>query len=540
MVFLSYQRRSGANLARYIHDRLIARGVDVFFDVEDINGGRFASIIEHEIITREYFVVILTPSTLESEWVQREIGVALREHKLIVPLMAEGFSFSQPLPPEIAGLGEYSGIPFDYQYADAAFARLERALGLPPEAPPPPRSRLRNILSSPVWQGIGGLVAILALILAYWAATRDNNPPPVSPTATSAAFVPTTAAPPAPTVTPAPKATATPTLTPTLTPTPSLARVGALDDTLAGRSLTDVAAANGHVWFASRTGLIHYDEANETAQIVNAVPDDLETLAVDPSGAVIWFGSGAEGRIGRYTLGSDQVEWFTLAVDQQLPVTALQMGPKGLPWIGIQNGVVLRPVREGEWELLPIPQTISGFFTLKALALDPNNPDLAWVAEAFSVHRWHDQWDSYDPARTGDKLVIPVNAVVVDGYGRAWFGHREGVTVQTEDQRGQTFVQCNAPGGGAALGVVLDLATSDAGRALWIVTRGRLVRVDITARDLSEDCATWPISEWGEYLTFWENEFGDDYTDYRLAVEDDRALWVIRRDTGKVRRLTIE
>jgi ligand-binding sensor domain-containing protein len=308
---------------------------------------------------------------------------------------------------------------------------------------------------------------------------------------------------------------------------------------LENRSLTDVAAANGHVWFAGQTGLVHYDAEKDLAEAVDGVSDYLEALAVDPSGTVIWFGS-ADGRVGRYTLDTGQVEWFKPSGD---PVAALEMGPDGLPWVGSQNGIVLRPKVAGEWESLGAFQTASGSPTLKALALNPDNPGLLWVAEAFSVHRWHGEWDSYDQSRTGDKLVVPVNAVVVDGYGRAWFGHSQGITVQTEEQRDLSFVRCDAPGGGDALGVVLDLATSDAGQVLWIVTRGRLVRVDISDRDLPESCAGWATSDWGEYLTFWENEFGEAYPDYRLSVEtgpQGSTVWLIRRDTGEVRRLNID
>ena len=123
-LFLSYRRDPSADLARYIHDRLTALGIDVFFDVENINGGRFATIIEKEIINREHFLVILTPQTLASEWVRREIETALKHRRNIIPLLAQGFTFAQPLPSEIKDLADYSGIPYDFQDPNRAIERI--------------------------------------------------------------------------------------------------------------------------------------------------------------------------------------------------------------------------------------------------------------------------------------------------------------------------------------------------------------------------------------------------------------------------------
>ncbi|RPJ02783.1 MAG: toll/interleukin-1 receptor domain-containing protein [Chloroflexi bacterium] len=371
-VFLSYRRRSSAHLARYLHDRLVAVGVDVFFDVEDINGGRFARIIESEIVAREYFIVVLTPGTLDSEWVRREIGVALREEKQIIPLMAEGFDFSSPLPAEIASLSEYSGIPFDHQYADAAFERLTQALGLELGARyPSAADRLRAWLSSPLWQGIGVLVALVALGLTYWVATRENSAsltPTPPATVFGATFVPT------PTLTRDPD--------PTLTPTPALEHIAILDYRLANVQLTDIAAANGHVWLATRTGLMHYDPADDWVYLLDRIPEDLEVLAVDASGTIVWFGSAVDARVGRLLLDAEQgsdLEWFDLPVSSDSPVAALVASPDGVPIVGLQNGLVLRLVWPNEWQALLPLRTDSSSLTLKALALNPTNPDLFWI-----------------------------------------------------------------------------------------------------------------------------------------------------------------
>jgi hypothetical protein len=145
-VFLSYQRNSSADLARYLHDRLEALGVDVFFDVESINAGRFAAIIEHEIVNREHFLVILTPTTLESEWVRREVRIALDHQKPVIPVTTQGFNFAQHMHDDVVGLEQYSGIPYDYQTADNAIERIKRALGLMNKAPVRSASLIKLLL----------------------------------------------------------------------------------------------------------------------------------------------------------------------------------------------------------------------------------------------------------------------------------------------------------------------------------------------------------------------------------------------------------
>ena len=130
--FLSYRRQPSDDLARFIYDKLQARNADVFFDREAINGGRFAAIIEREIISRDYFLVILAPDTLESEWVQREIATALRhaDRVKIIPVTV-GFSLGRvDLPEEIAELAEYDAILYEREYADASIERIAKAIGL--------------------------------------------------------------------------------------------------------------------------------------------------------------------------------------------------------------------------------------------------------------------------------------------------------------------------------------------------------------------------------------------------------------------------
>jgi|GEM_PF-3335596 len=188
-LFLSYRRIASADLARYLHDRLVTLGIDVFFDVESINAGRFGAIIEKEIINRDHFMVILSAATLDSEWVRREIQTALKHQRNIIPVTTQDFDFSK-LPDEIKMLGDYSGISYNYQDPDHSLKQIKKAVGLADK--PPSQNRLRmfwNVGGNPT---LVGWVTIIGVVLGFLGVTFSslvNRPDSKSaelPTATDA------------------------------------------------------------------------------------------------------------------------------------------------------------------------------------------------------------------------------------------------------------------------------------------------------------------------------------------------------------------
>lgn len=167
-VFLSYRRSQSAILARSLYNRLMAHGAEVFLDVEDINGGRFANIIEKEIIERENFLVLLAPDTLTSEWVRKEIALALKYEKFIIPVTTDGFNFAQLQDyPEIAALAHESGIPYDFQYDSVAFARIVKALNLANH------QRKRGLTVGII--GVALLSVLVLLFFSFMAQTNSAN-----------------------------------------------------------------------------------------------------------------------------------------------------------------------------------------------------------------------------------------------------------------------------------------------------------------------------------------------------------------------------
>jgi len=133
-VFISY-RRTNLPWALAIYQNLATNGYDVFFDYQSINSGDFDQIIIGNIKARAHFLVLLTPSSLErcnepGDWFRREIETALFEKRNVIPLLLDGFSFSNPanekyLTGKLGLLKNYNGINIPPDYFEEAMGRLQ-------------------------------------------------------------------------------------------------------------------------------------------------------------------------------------------------------------------------------------------------------------------------------------------------------------------------------------------------------------------------------------------------------------------------------
>ena len=77
-VFISYRRDASWTLVEALYQRLVEAGIDAFYDIESIRAGEFEQIILNQIRARPYFMLVLTPGTLEQcvdkgDWLRREI-----------------------------------------------------------------------------------------------------------------------------------------------------------------------------------------------------------------------------------------------------------------------------------------------------------------------------------------------------------------------------------------------------------------------------------------------------------------------------------
>jgi hypothetical protein len=79
-LFISYSRVDAGNFAKHIHRYLRENGHAVFIDVNSITiGDPWASSIEKNISDCDLFVFILTPDSLSSPHVEKEVLQARRE-----------------------------------------------------------------------------------------------------------------------------------------------------------------------------------------------------------------------------------------------------------------------------------------------------------------------------------------------------------------------------------------------------------------------------------------------------------------------------
>jgi tetratricopeptide (TPR) repeat protein len=133
-VFISYRRDASKYLARAVfQDLKLSRGIDVFMDVENIDSGTFDTVILNQIAARPYFLVILTPDTLNrcgetGDWLLREINHAMKLDRIIIPITTPEFSFDDAdkyLKPTLAKkLRRFNGIAIIHEYFDAGMDKL--------------------------------------------------------------------------------------------------------------------------------------------------------------------------------------------------------------------------------------------------------------------------------------------------------------------------------------------------------------------------------------------------------------------------------
>jgi hypothetical protein len=130
-VFLSYRRKVSWAVALKLHESLTELGADVFMDVEDLGEGQFAQKLMDEIQSRDYFLLLLAPDTLSSEWVIREVQFAMRAGKRIVPVLTDGFTLSEEnLPADLKGISSHNAVTLTLEFYQAGIDRIARFVGL--------------------------------------------------------------------------------------------------------------------------------------------------------------------------------------------------------------------------------------------------------------------------------------------------------------------------------------------------------------------------------------------------------------------------
>ena len=129
-IFLSYRRDGGEYMAQILYDRLLARGYDVFYDIESLKAGAFDRRLLKEIERCDCVIAILPKNGLDrcndpEDWVRQELAYAFAIKKPLVPVMLRDFSFPEDLPEDIAELKLCHGLKFeDMSFLDAKVDKL--------------------------------------------------------------------------------------------------------------------------------------------------------------------------------------------------------------------------------------------------------------------------------------------------------------------------------------------------------------------------------------------------------------------------------
>ena len=97
-----------------------------FMDISPVDvAERFPARLEHEIRECDVFVCFLSKDTLQSDWVRREIALAQKYRRPMVPVVDHAFV----RPPDLADdavkeLLEYDFLPLHTDFVNEAIARL--------------------------------------------------------------------------------------------------------------------------------------------------------------------------------------------------------------------------------------------------------------------------------------------------------------------------------------------------------------------------------------------------------------------------------
>ncbi len=223
-IFISYSRKDMDFIRKFAGD-LEKAGYDVWWDLTDLQGGDdWVRQIPAAIQTSQFVLVVLSPNSVASEWVQKEYTQALSLHKKIIPVMLAACEI-----PFALNTINYSNFSTG-EYEDN-FKTLLRALGFTGEPPVvTPYKKATWVLPSGARYAIPAILGILLLLFLVFKPWISPPPPTLTPVAS-----PSTTHTPEPstatassTGTPTPTATFTPTITPsststkpTLTPSPT-------------------------------------------------------------------------------------------------------------------------------------------------------------------------------------------------------------------------------------------------------------------------------------------------------------------------------
>src|SRR6476620_11717763 len=235
-IFISYSRKD-INFVRKLAGGLEKCGSEGWWDLTDLRGGDdWPRVIPAAIESSQYVIVVLSPNSAVSDWVEKEYTQALSLRKKIIPIMLA----NSRVP---FALNTINYIDFTGEDYAASLNNLLATLGYTGVMPVAPAATLPGVLRKYAIPIIIAVVVLLALLLIRFLNPEVVPTPTVLP---SSSAVPSTTSTPilateTSTLTVSPTAsqsatstltstpTSTPTQSPTATPSPTnqpLSRLG--------------------------------------------------------------------------------------------------------------------------------------------------------------------------------------------------------------------------------------------------------------------------------------------------------------------------
>jgi hypothetical protein len=133
LVFISYRRQRGYELAHLVNAELRSRGLRTFIDIAESDPGQFWAQAQRAIHSCHALVLICTNGSFEGkagdDWVLREVSEAIALGRPIVPVFSQDFKLPGALPELLAQAMEYNGVSMDTQFHVAAFDHLSQLVG---------------------------------------------------------------------------------------------------------------------------------------------------------------------------------------------------------------------------------------------------------------------------------------------------------------------------------------------------------------------------------------------------------------------------
>ena len=163
-VFISYSRKDLTFVEHLAHD-LRTAGLEVWYDLSGLEVGMHWGIeIQDAIKKSQYVVIVISPNSIVSEWVEREFIYADTRKLKIVPLI-----YQQCELPLWAVTLHY--VNMEGKNYESHFGELLKVLGVEAgeaaknvRSPKRPRAAPKFYLR---WLGIGGMVVIIGLFFVY-------------------------------------------------------------------------------------------------------------------------------------------------------------------------------------------------------------------------------------------------------------------------------------------------------------------------------------------------------------------------------------